>query len=109
MISPFIKELDIEIRQEENSEDPRWINPTVEQNMQMLKDNDAQNQIQHQEQPQEEPDDKLKQVQQALQIVDELKARGKNRTIQDEAKFKSATQIIAKNPDIVKKLGAKTY
>ena len=104
-----IKEQDSEINSENNSGDPRWINPGVEQNIDMLNQMNAQQQPPPEEQQEPEQDEKVKAVQHALQIVDEMKKRGKNRTMQDESQYKSAIQLIAKNQDIVKKLGAQTY
>ena len=104
-----IKEQDSEINSENNSGDPRWINPGVEQNIDMLNQMNAQQQPPPEEQQEPEQDEKVKAVQHALQIVDEMKKRGKNRTMQDESQYKSAIQLIAKNQDIVKQLGAQTY
>ncbi len=104
-----IEKLDAEITEENNSQDPRWLNPTIEQNMQM------QQQVQQAQQPQGDqgggqapPEDqnKMEQVRQAMVTVDQMKKKPKaNRSIQDQSKYKAAVQVIAKNPDIVKQMG----
>jgi hypothetical protein len=101
-----IEEMDGQITEETQSQDPRWLNPTIEQNMQMM-----------QQQQQGAPDggqaaspedqDKFEEVRQAMVTVDEMKKKPKDqRSIQDQSKYKSAVQAIAKNPDIAKQLGA---
>jgi hypothetical protein len=101
-----IETMDGQITEETQSQDPRWLNPTIEQNMQMM-----------QQQQQGAPDggqaaspedqDKFEEVRQAMVTVDEMKKKPKDqRSIQDQSKYKSAVQAIAKNPDIAKQLGA---
>jgi len=39
-------------------------------------------------------------------FVDQMKQRGvRNRTTQEQSKYKAAVQIVAKNPEIVQQLG----
>ena len=101
-----IEKMDGQITEETQSQDPRWLNPTIEQNMQMM-----------QQQQQGAPDGgqaaspedqgKFEEVRQAMVTVDEMKKKPKDqRSIQDQSKYKSAVQAIAKNPDIAKQLGA---
>jgi len=97
-----VEEMDAQITEENQSQDPRWFNPAIEQNEQM------QQQMQQQQagptdssqQPSEDME-KQEQVRQAEIIVDQMKKKGKNRSMQDEAKFKSAVQILAKNKELV--------
>jgi len=97
-----VEEMDAQITEENQSQDPRWFNPAIEQNEQM------QQQMQQQQagptdssqQPSEDME-KQEQVRQAEIVVDQMKKKGKNRSMQDEAKFKSAVQILAKNKELV--------
>jgi hypothetical protein len=94
-----IQELDTQINIEEQSQEPRWMNPMVEQNAQMLA------QMQQQQQPpspeQEAEQNKYEEVRQAILFVNQMKQKGvNNRSIQEQSKYKQAVQIIAKNPDI---------
>jgi len=88
--------------------DPRWVNPVVQQNMQMMQ------QEQEQQQPPEEDgggeeDDRTREVREAMVFVDQMKKRGSpaNRTTQEQSRYKAAVQIIAKNPDIVQQIGTR--
>lgn len=96
------------IMAESQSGDPRWVNPVVQENQQMMQQQQEQAQQAQQEpdQPQEE-DDRTEEVRNAMALVDRLKKRGSpsNRTTQEQSQYKSAVQIIAKNPDIVQKIG----
>lgn len=106
-----ILEMDTEINNENNSQDPRWINPMIEQNIMTKQQTDAQMQQQQQmqDQQQQQQDQQQQQqqnpdyqrVQQALQTVEMMKQKKGVRTMQDEASYKAAVQIVAKNPDIV--------
>ena len=50
---------------------------------------------------------KMEQVRQAMITVDQMKQKGvQNRTTQEQSAYKAAVQLIAKNPDIVQRLGA---
>lgn len=97
-----IEEMDDEINEELNSGDPRWINPDIMNNQAMLEQS---------QQPQDgmEPDGgdgaappqdqgnaedgKLQKAQSTYDLL----AQKKNRTLSDEAKFRSASLILAKN------------
>jgi len=109
-----ILEMDNEINNENQTNDPRWINPVIEQNImtkqqtdmqmqqqqQMQMDQQAQQQ-QDQQMQQQQQDPRYQQVQQALQTIEVMKQKKGMRTMQDDAQYKSAVQIVAKNPDIV--------
>ena len=100
---------------EANSQDPRWINPLIDQNIQTQLQ--TQQMTQSFQQPQQTEDNseqqtnqntKLEQVRNAMVFVDQMKTRGvKNRTTLEQSKYKAAVQLIAKNPDVVQQLGAK--
>jgi len=99
-----IEEMDDQINEETNSGDPRWINTQIQQN-----EMEAQ-QMQQQEQSTEQSpaagdddvavdpkhDEETRKLQQAKATYD-LLSQKKNRTLSDEAKFKSAALILAKN------------
>ena len=99
-----IEEMDTQIDAETNSGDPRWINTQIQQN-----EMEAQ-QMQQQEQSTEQSpaagdddvavdpkhDEETRKLQQAKATYD-LLSQKKNRTLSDEAKFKSAALILAKN------------
>lgn len=115
-----IKKIDKEIEAENNSGDPRFINPAVEQKIQMMnqiqmeqEQHDAQQQqadmatqqqamnMDHQQQEMDKANDpeeqqKQQELEQAMAIIDHLKKK-KNRTMQEEAALKSAIQLVAKN------------
>ena len=48
---------------------------------------------------------KMEQIRQAEIVVEQMKKRKGNRTMQDEAKYKAAVQIIAKNRHLLPKMG----
>jgi hypothetical protein len=105
-----IETSDQEIAEENQSNDPRWVNPTIEQNEQMLQQQQqaAQQQGGGEEQ-QQSPEDqnKMEQVRQAIIFVQQMKEKGvENRSMQEQSKYKQAVQFIAKNPEISKSLGA---
>jgi len=116
-----IQKMDEEIIAEQNQQDPRWFNPVIEQNTQMM-------------QPQQGPDvdgdgrpdqpnlaspgiestsstegdpkrKKMEQIRQAQIVVDQMKKKKGNRTLQDEAKYKAAVQIVAKNKNFLSQMG----
>jgi len=120
-----IKEQDVFIGKENQTQDPRWINPTIISNEQMAEQAAmAKQQMQMQQQglgPDGQPlqpgtegtgtaqgaeQAKLMQdVQNAEIIVKQMKALGKeNRTMADEAKYKKAVQIIAKHKDLASRV-----
>lgn len=100
---------DATIMGESQSGDPRWINPLIMQNEQMLQQDQAAQQSE--QQPEQQPEDsgdqqKLEQVRQAMITVDQMKQKGvQNRSTQEQSAYKAAVQLIAKNPDIVQRLG----
>jgi len=108
-----IEDQDKIINEENNSGDVRWINPAIEQNvqlmnqMQMDQQNDQQQMIpQDQEQQDPEEEKKMESIRQAMITVDQMKQKGKeNRSMSDEAKYKSALQIIAKNKNMLSQMG----
>jgi hypothetical protein len=105
-----IEMMDAEINQENASQDPRWINPVIEQNIQML---------QNMQQPQGSPQDgqvpanadpneanKYEEVRQALVTINQMKKKPKNeRTMKEQSAYKAAVQIVAKNPEEAKQMG----
>ena len=96
-----VEEMDAQITEENQSQDPRWFNAAIEQNEQMQQQMQQQQGPTDSSQPPSEDMEKQEQVRQAEIVVDQMKKKGKNRSMQDEAKFKSAVQIIAKNKDLV--------
>lgn len=128
-----IEERDINIQNERASGEPRWFNPVIEQNFQMMNNpgglmgDDGQQPGQDGSDPSayhspdtpqggadpagnnpgqgDEIKQKMEQVRQAHVIVDQMKKKKGNRTMQDEAKYKAAVQIVAKNKDISAQIG----
>ena len=110
-----IQQEDKLINVEQKSNQPRWINPNILSNEQIEMQTDEM-EMQHQQMmdgagPQgamggdPELADKMKQVQNAQAFVEQMKKMPKaNRTMQDEAKYKAAVQILAKNQDLVKRM-----
>jgi hypothetical protein len=112
-----MKEQDSKIDKEQNSGEYRWINPTILSNEQMAMQTDSMEQQGQQGQqglqpgvegqmggPDPETQQKMEQVRQAEIIVDQMKKMPKaNRTMADEAKYKAAVQVIAKNPGLSSK------
>jgi len=112
-----MKEQDSKIDKEQNSGESRWINPTILSNEQMAMQTDSMEQQGQQGQqglqpgvegqmggPDPETQQKMEQVRQAEIIVDQMKKMPKaNRTMADEAKYKAAVQVIAKNPGLSSK------
>lgn len=108
-----VTEQDYFIQQEQQTGDPRWINPVIEQNAQMT-------QPQQPEEPPPQDDDKFKdlhdseksdirerlqKVREAEIEVKQLEAKKGNRSLQDEARYKSALQVVAKNKEQLRKMG----
>ena len=108
-----MKEQDSQIGKEQSSGESRWINPTILSNEQMAMQTDMMEQQSQGMQPGVEgqmggPDpetqQKIEQIRQAEIVVDQMKKMPKaNRTMADEAKYKAAVQIIAKNPELTSK------
>ena len=96
---------DAYIMGENQSGDPRWLNPLIMQNEQMMA---QEQQAQQPDQGQQDPEEanKLEQVRQAMILVKQMKAKGiENRSTQEQSAYKAAVQLIAKNPDVVQRLG----
>ena len=118
-----IELMDSQINKENNSQQPRWLNPQIEANIQMLQQQDMMDQQAEQAQQQQQDQslnnpqldssqqddpeirEKLQQVRNAQVIVDQMKKKKGNRSMQDESKFKAAVQIIAKNKDLLGQMG----
>jgi hypothetical protein len=92
----------------------RWVNPAILQNEQMLQQQQMADQQQQDQMLQpgvegsmgQDPEltQKMQEVRNAEVIVDQMKKMPKaNRTMADEAKYKAAVQILAKNPDLVQR------
>jgi hypothetical protein len=91
------------------SGDPRWINPLVMQNEQMLQQDQAGAQDQQGEQQPEDDEtrQKMEQVRQAMITVEQMKEKGvQNRSTQEQSAYKAAVQLVAKNPEIAQRIGA---
>ena len=107
-----IMETDAQINVETQSGEPRWLNPAIEQNAQAMQQQQAAEQQAAQPeggQQEASPEDQNKQeaVRQAMITVKQMKERGvENRSMQDQSKYKAAVQVVAKNPEIAKSIGA---
>jgi hypothetical protein len=104
-----IAEIDGEINAEAQTNEPRWLNPAIEQNlMQMQQMQQAQQPPPGEEAQGGDPEtqNKLEQVRQAQIFIDQMKKKKGNRSMQEEAKYKAAVQIVAKNQDLLKGMGA---
>ena len=113
-------EMDKEIAAENKSGDVRWVNPAILNNEQMAQQAQmAQDQMAQQQQmlqpgvegaqggPDPEMQQRMEQVRNAQIIVDQMKKMPKaNRTMADEAKYKAAVQVIAKNRDLMQQVSA---
>jgi hypothetical protein len=109
--------MDGEIGQEMESQDPRWFNPVVAQNEEQMMQ--MQQQMQGGEQQQapsggaSEPEgggsneniDKLRKIQQAQRDIDMLEKKKGNRTPQEETRYRSLLQVVAKNRGFMKQMG----
>ena len=107
-----IEEQDKEIAEETDSQDPRWINPLIQQAQQgeqQMELDQQQAQMQQQDNTDQKAaaddaevavdpkhDETVKKNREAQAIVD-LLGKKKNRTMADEAKLKSASLIVSKN------------
>ena len=98
-----IEEMDEQIEEENNSGDPRWVNQQILQNQEMEQQEPPEGETEMQPLASDEDtdatpetDEKNKKIQRAKADYDILKNK-KNRTLADEAKFKSAAQILVKN------------
>jgi hypothetical protein len=111
-----VEEADKQIAIEDNSQEPRWLNPAILQNEQTLEQGEMmQQQMQQQGQPPQQGDTSVKplandedtdatpktdekkgKIREAETTIALLKPKTK-RSMQDEAKYKSAIQILAKN------------
>jgi len=104
-----IEEQDKEINIEMESGDPRWMSQEQQQQAMMDQQN-QQSMMDDQQQQQQQPDNnadepnndpaaaKQEQLRQAEITVKQMKQKGAaNRSIQDESKYKSAVQILARN------------
>ena len=100
--------------------DVRWVNPTVINNAMLLQQSESQTQQMQASQEQQlqpgvqgtqgqDPElaQKMEQIRNAQIIVDQMKKMPKaNRTMADEAKYKAAVQVLAKNPGLVQRASA---
>jgi hypothetical protein len=115
-----IAAVDQQIAAETQSQDPRWINPSIIANQQAEQQLEIGNQQvqagqQMQQQQQEaqggqqpsgdSDQQKMEEVRQAMITVDQMKRKKGNRSMQDEAKYKAAVQIVAKNRDLLAQMG----
>ena len=98
---------DAYIQMENQSGDPRWINPLIMQNEQMAAEQQGGGQQDQGGEPASDEDrQKLEDVRQAMILVKQMKEKGvENRSMQDQSAYKAAVQVIAKNPDLVQQLG----
>lgn len=114
-----MKEQDQIIAREQKSQDPRWINPTLLSNQQMEMQTEQmamQGDMMSQDHQQamnpegamggdQEMAQKMQEVMNAQAFVAKMKQMPKeNRTMRDEANYKKAVQVLAKNPDLVKRI-----
>jgi hypothetical protein len=117
-----IEEIDQQIGAENATQDPRWINQAILMNQQtenQLEMTNQQVQMGQQQQQQMQPPDgsggaqppqnedqqKMEEVRQAMLTVDQMKRKKGHRSMQDEAKFKAAVQVVAKNRDLLPQMG----
>ena len=89
-----IEEMDEQIQAEQ--EDPRWNPPQMDENGVPMDQDQGPPPMQDGQQPGDGEDDDAAKMQEAKAAYNLLKNK-KNRTIKDEAKFKSVIQILAKN------------
>lgn len=104
-----VAEQDMLIQQEAATNQARWINPTIEQNAMMVQQNQqaTEQPTGAERSPQEDPAEaqKREEIRQAMIFVKQMKEKGvKNRSMQEQSKYKASVQIIAKNPEIAKQL-----
>ena len=97
----------------------RWVNPAILNNEQLLQQQEMADQQQQDQMlqpgvegsqgPDPEMAQKMQEVRNAEVIVNQMKKMPKaNRTMADEAKYKAAVQILAKNPDLVQRGSVET-
>ena len=100
-----IEEMDKQIEEENNSGDPRWLDPNIMNNEMMSQqmgmeqgDGTDVQPLANDEDTDATPktDEKNRKIQNATATYN-LLTQKKNRTLSDEAKLKSATQILARN------------
>ena len=98
-----IEEMDEQIEEENNSGDPRWVNQQILQNQEMEQQEPPEGETEMQPLASDEDtdatpetDEENKKIQRAKADYDIL-SKKKNRSLSDEAKLKSAAQILAKN------------
>lgn len=97
-----IKEQDKEIKRENNSGDPRWINTQIEQNIDMMGQLDmAQHSRDNEMNNNNEQNDKMEELKQAMGIIAHLETKKSNKTPQEKKEYRSAIQLIAKNKDLI--------
>lgn len=93
----LLEEQDKQIEEEEASGDQRWVNQQMMQ-QQMMMQGDQDGQPQPDAAAPDAGDDKSEKLRQAAVTVKQMKEKGpENRSLQDEAKYKSAIQLLAKN------------
>jgi hypothetical protein len=99
-----IEEQEMQIAAEAQSNDPRWLNPMIEQNAAQMQQQQAAEQPEQQQSSEDQG--KYEEVRQAIIFIKQMKEKGSpaNRSIQDQSKYKAAVQVVAKNPDIAKTL-----
>jgi hypothetical protein len=102
-----IETQDAMINAENQTGDPRWVNPLIAQNEQMMQqDQGGQDQGGGDQPEDDETRQKMEQVRQAMVLVKQMKEKGvENRTTQEQSQYKAAVQLIAKNPDVAQRLG----
>lgn len=101
-----IEKQEAQIAAENQSQDPRWMNPMIEQNAMQMQQQQAQQDGGQEASPEDQ--NKQEQVRQAMIFIKQMKEKGNpaNRSIQDQSKYKAAVQIVAKNPEIADSLSA---
>ena len=110
-----IDQMDGEIGQEQQMQDPRWFNPMVAQNdEQMSQMSQAQggedqasggNSESEGGGSRDENADKLRKIQQAQRDIDMLETKKGRRTPQEETRYRSLLQVVAKNRGFLKSMG----
>lgn len=117
-----IEKMDGEISEEHNTNDPRWFNPMVEQNSQMMQpqqqgtdiDGDGRPDAPQRAAPGIESStstegdpvrQKMEEIRQAQIVVDQMKKKKGNRSLQDQSKYKAAIQVVAKNKRFLSQMG----
>lgn len=102
-----IAEEDALISQENNSGDPRWINPIILQNQEIAQGGEEAPAAGNTPQPgdDDESQEEVEKVRKAILVIDQMKHKPKNqRSMQQQSAYKSAVQIVAKNQDVVRKI-----